>query len=129
MTSVLFDTHSMLWFFWDDPQLSATARALIETPDNLKLVSIASCWEVAIKAGAGKLDLGEPSITFLTREIAINNFDLLPISIEHATMVESLAPHHRDPFDRLLVAQAIANNLTLVGRDPIFDRYGVRRTW
>lgn len=129
MTSLLLDTHSMLWFFWDDPQLSPSAKSSIEDPDNLKLISIASCWEVAIKAGLGKLDLGEPSGPFLRREIASNNFDLLPISLEHAAMVEGLAPHHRDPFDRLLVAQAMAENLSLVGRDPVFDQYGVRRMW
>ena len=70
MTALLLDTHTILWFFWDDPQLSADAKAAIEAPDNRKLVSVASCWEVAIKVGLGKLDLGESSRTFLPREIA-----------------------------------------------------------
>jgi PIN domain nuclease of toxin-antitoxin system len=129
MTSLLLDTHTMLWFFWDAPQLSAHARTLIENADNRKLVSIASCWEVAIKVGLGRLQLGEPSRSFLPREIARNNFDLLPISLAHATMVEGLAPHHRDPFGRLLVAQAISETLPLVSSDGIFDQYGVSRLW
>lgn len=77
MTSLLLDTHTMLWFFWDDPRLSATAKALIEEPNNRKLISIASCWEIAIKVGLGKLDLGESSRPFLRREIARNHFELL----------------------------------------------------
>ncbi len=129
MTSLLLDAHTMLWFFWDDPQLSARAKALIEDANNRKLVSVASCWEIAIKVGLGKLDLGEPSRSFLPREIARNNFELLPISLAHATMVEGLVAHHRDPFDRLLVAQAMTEGLPLVSADGIFDQYGISRVW
>ena len=129
MTSLLLDTHTMLWFFWDDPQLSARAKAIIEDADSRKLVSIASCWEIAIKVGLGKLDLGEPSRSFLPREIARSNFELLPISLGHATMVEGLVAHHRDPFDRLLVAQAMTEGLPLVSTDGIFDEYGINRLW
>jgi PIN domain nuclease of toxin-antitoxin system len=129
MTDLLLDTHAMLWFFWDDSRLSRSAKALIEDSGNRKLVSIASCWEIAIKAGLGKLDLGEPSRPFLSREIARNNFELLPISLDHATAVESLALHHRDPFDRLLIAQAMVERLSLVGADVVFDQYGVSRLW
>jgi PIN domain nuclease of toxin-antitoxin system len=73
MTALLLDTHSMLWFFWDDPRLSANAKAAIEDPDNRKLVSVASCWEVAIKVGLGKIDLGESSRAFLPRFLAARN--------------------------------------------------------
>ena len=129
MTNLLLDTQAMLWFFWDDPQLSADAKASIEDADNRKLVSIASCWEVAIKVGLGKLDLGESSRSFLPREIARNNFELLPISLEHAITVEGLPLHHRDPFDRMLIAQAMVEGLTTVGADAVFDQYGVARLW
>lgn len=129
MTTLLLDTHAMLWFFWDDPQLSADAKAAIEDPNNRKLVSVASCWEVAIKVGLGKLDLGESSRTFLLREIARNNFELLNITLDHATTVEGLPLHHRDPFDRLLIAQSMAEDLQVVGADPSFDAYGVKRLW
>ena len=129
MTSLLLDTHAMLWFFWDDASLSATARAAVENADNRKLVSVASCWEIAIKISLGKLDLGEPCRLFLPREIARNSFELLPIDLDHATMVEGLPSIHRDPFDRLLVAQALEESLTLVNADAVFDKYGVTRLW
>ena len=129
MTDVLLDTHAVLWFLWDDSRLSMPAKALIEDANNRKLVSVASCWEIAIKDGLGKLDLGEPSRSFLQREIARNNFEVLPIRLDHATMVEGLAAHHRDPFDRLLIAQTMIEGLSLVSADAVFDRYGVSRLW
>jgi PIN domain nuclease of toxin-antitoxin system len=127
--TLLLDTHTLLWFFWDDPQLSAPAKTAIEDPGNRKLVSVASCWEIAIKVAVRKLDLGEPSRTFLSREIARNNFDLLPITLHHATGVETLPFHHRDPFDRLLIAQALAEGVPVVSSDAAFDLYGVTRIW
>src|SRR5262245_24999504 len=126
---LLLDTHTLLWFVWNDPQLSATARRVIEDPANQKLVSMASCWEIAIKVSIGKLNLGEPSRSFLRREIASNHFDSLPISFEHATEVETLPFHHRDPFDRLLIAQALLETLSIVSADTAFDPYGVTRLW
>jgi len=129
MTSLLLDTHAVLWFFWDDSRLSGDAKSLIEDADNRKLVSIASCWEIAIKVGLGRLDLGEPSRSFLRREIARNNFELLPIRLDHATLVEDLVAHHRDPFDRLLIAQAMVEPLPLVSADVIFDHYDIARLW
>ena len=129
MSDLLLDTHAMLWFFWDDPLLSPTAKISIENPDNRKLVSIASCWETAIKAGLNKLQLGSPSRSFLSEQIAKNNFELLAITFDHTTMVESLAPHHKDPFDRLLVAQAMIEGIPIVSVDPIFDQYGITRLW
>lgn len=92
-------------------------------------MSVASCWEIAIKAGLKKLDLGEPASTFLPREIYANLFGLLGIELTHVTYVETLPLHHRDPFDRLLAAQAIIENLPLVSADAIFDQYGIRRIW
>ena len=129
MASLLLDSHTILWFLWDDSRLSAPAKSLIEDADNRKLVSVASCWEIAIKVGIGKLDLGEASQSFLSREITRNHFELLPITLAHATAVERLAAHHRDPFDRLLAAQAMIEGLSLVSNDPIFDQYGLTRLW
>ena len=127
--NLLLDTHTLLWFLWNDKRLSANARTVIVDPQNRKFVSLASCWEIAIKAGSGKLTLGEPSTTFLPRELARNNFDQLPIGLDHATAVESLPLHHRDPFDRLLIAQALLNHLPLASADPALDPYGVTRLW
>lgn len=129
MSDLLLDTHAMLWFFWDDPLLSLRAKSLIEDPNNRKLVSIASCWEIAIKCGLGKLKLGSPSQAFLSHEIARNNFELLPISLIHATSVESLPLHQKDPFDRLLIAQALAERISVISADAMFDNYGVSRLW
>jgi PIN domain nuclease of toxin-antitoxin system len=129
MSDLLLDSHAALWFFWDDPLLSPTAKALIEDPANRKLVSIATCWEIAIKAGLGKLKLGSSARAFLNKEISRNNFELLPITLSHATMVESLPPHHNDPFDRLLVAQAMIDGLPVVSADTIFAKYGIGLLW
>jgi len=126
---LLLDTHALLWFLNDDPFLSVTAKTLIEDPANRKFVSIATCWEIAIKVGVHKLDLGEPATTFLPRELASNHFDLLEIELRHATFVESLPHHHRDPFDRLVIAQAMIESIPIVSADVAFDLYGVRRLW
>ena len=91
--NLLLDTHAFLWFLGNDPQLSATDKSLIEDPVNRKFVSIATCWEIAIKVGLKKLDLGEPATTFLPRELAANHFDLLGIELRHATFVETLPLH------------------------------------
>jgi Uncharacterized protein conserved in bacteria len=129
MTSLLLDSHAFLWFVWDDPRLSALAKSRIEDPAVRKLVSVASCWEIAIKSGLGKLELGEPSRSFLPREISRNNFALLPISLDHATTVEELVVHHRDPFDRLLVAQAMIERVPVLSADLVFDDYGIAWIW
>ena len=121
--TLLLDTHAFLWFCQDDLSLSAKAKALIEDPGNRKLVSLASCWEIAIKAGLGKLNLGEPSETYIPNAIARTGFELLPISLAHATAVETLPLHHRDPFDRLLIAQAVSENMRIVSSDSRFPLY------
>jgi PIN domain nuclease of toxin-antitoxin system len=127
--NLLLDTHALLWFLEDDPLLSGPAKKLIEEPANRKFVSVATCWEIAIKAGLKKLDLGEPAATFLPREPATNHFDLLAIELRHVTFVETLPHHHNDPFDRLLVAQAVIEGLPIVSADVALDSYGVSRLW
>lgn len=129
MSDILLDSHAFLWFVWDDPLLSPAAKQQIEDPANPKWVSVVSCWEIAIKAGLGKLRLGEPATTFLPRELATNHFSLLRIELAHATLVETLPPHHKDPFNRLLIAQAIIEKRPLVSADAVFDEYGVTRLW
>ncbi len=127
--NVLLDTHAFLWFCQDDPSLSATARATMEDPLNRKLVSVTSCWEIAIKTGLGKLHLGEPSGTYIPNALARTGFELLPIKLSHATAVESLPLHHKDPFDRLLVVQAIIEVMPIISVDAVLDSYGVTRIW
>ncbi len=127
--NLLLDAHALLWFLNDDPKLEPNAKALIEDPANRKLVSIATCWEIAIKVGLKKLDLGEPATTFLPRELSANKFALLGIELAHATFIEVLPPHHKDPFDRLLVAQSLLETMPVVSADVLFDQYGVSRLW
>jgi len=126
---LLLDTHAVLWYLNGDPLLVPKAKALIQDPLNRKYVSMATCWEMAIKVGLKKLNLGEPATTFLPRELPANNILLLNIELGHATFVETLPPHHKDPFDRLLVAQAIIEKMQIVSADAVFDQYGVTRLW
>ena len=126
---LLLDTHAFLWFIAGDSKLSATARAAIEDPGNEKLVSAGSLWEIAIKISLGKLTLAEPFGVIIPRELARNGFAILPIQPTHADRISRMPFHHRDPFDRLLIAQAQEESLELVSLDPQFDAYGVRRIW
>ena len=127
--NLLLDTHSLLWFLNEDPHLVPNAKALIEDSLNRKFVSMATCWEISIKVGLKKLDLGEPVSTFLPRELLVNKFGLLHIELVHALHVENLPRHHRDPFDRLLVAQSVIEKIAIVSSDEKFDSYGVVRLW
>ena len=127
--TLLLDTNAFLWFCQDHPMLSSKAKALIEDPANRKVVSIATCWEIAIKVGLGKLNLGESSFTYIQNALAKTMFDLLPISLVHATAVELLPQHHRAPFDRLLITQARVEEIALIIADVMFDRYEIVRYW
>ena len=125
---VLLDTHAFLWFVADDPRLSARARTAIAGADDAFL-SIASCWELAIKVSLGKLTLTTRLERFLPEQLAINQFQVLPIDLDDAMGAAALPWHHRDPFDRLLAVQARQDRLTIVSADPIFRKYGVKRVW
>jgi PIN domain nuclease of toxin-antitoxin system len=127
--NLLLDTHALLWFLWDDPQLSRVAKSVMVDPANRKFVSAASCWETAIKVSLGKLRLGEPTSTFFARELPRNHFELVSVRLDHACAVETLPFHHRDPFDRLIVAQALMERMVLVSADLVLDAYGVNRVW
>ena len=127
--TLLLDTHAFLWFCQDDNALSARAKSLLLDPSHRKLLSVASCWEIAIKAGLKKLTLGEPSRTYLSAGLARTGFEILSITVEHATAVETLPMNHKDPFDRLLIAQAMVENLPIVSGDVAFDDYSVTRLW
>ena len=126
---LLLDTHTLLWFIAGSQHLSQTARALIEDAANEKFVSIASLWETAIKISIGKMTLATPFEVLFPHQLAINGFELLPIEIKHTSAIISLPFHHRDPFDRILIAQAIEENMSLVSIDTAFDVYSVTRIW
>jgi len=129
VTTVLLDTHAVLWFWWDDPQLSAAAGAVIRDPQTRKLVSLVTPWEVAIKVSLNKLDLGGPYPGFFPQHMARTYFEWLLPTEAHFCRLAVLPFHHRDPFDRVLAAQALTEGVALVSRDAAFDPYGVTRIW
>ncbi|HKV25126.1 MAG TPA: type II toxin-antitoxin system VapC family toxin [Candidatus Acidoferrum sp.] len=123
------DTHALLWWLTDDPQLSPRARKLIRARSNTILVSAASAWEISTKYRLGKLPYcGELALQF-EETLASELFDPLPISVAHASRAGLLPGPHRDPFDRMLIAQSQAENLPILSIDPAFDAYKVRRYW
>lgn len=126
---LLLDTHSFLWFISGDAKLSANARMLIEDASNQSMFSIASVWEMAIKVSIGKLRLGQSFETLIPQQIKLNGIELLKISFSHTAVVATLPLNHRDPFDRLLIAQAIVEKIPIVSGDPAFDTYAITRLW
>lgn len=128
---VLLDTHALLWYFQTDPKMSPVALALIRDPANTVLVSAASHWEIAIKLSTGKLVLQDALPDFIQLAIFDQGFTILAVEPRHTTVV-SVMPYpsnHRDPFDRMLVAQAQSDGLTLLSVDAQLDLYGVSRVW
>ncbi|MAS36853.1 MAG: PIN domain nuclease [Anaerolineaceae bacterium] len=125
----LLDTHTFLWFINDDSALSNHARSLIEAPDHTILLSIASLWEMAIKVSLNKLEMPSPFETFVTGQLDLNNIVLLSIQAEHTGLVATLPFHHRDPFDRMIIAQALLTKTPVIGKDENFDLYGIERLW
>jgi PIN domain nuclease of toxin-antitoxin system len=126
---VLLDTHTFLWWVLEDSRLSATARETIVDPDVEVLVSPVSAWEIAIKTADGRLELPEQPCPYVLSRMAANAFHELPITVEHCLRTADLPPIHRDPFDRLLVAQAREEDIPLVTGDPAITRYDVETIW
>lgn len=126
---VLLDTHALLWFSTADPKLSQQAGDIIADTGNELLFSYASVWEIAIKSSIGKLPLSQPVDSFLAAARRNVAFNYLRIKLVHLTATETLPLHHRDPFDRLLVSQALAEDLPLLTRDKQFSTYGVNVLW
>jgi PIN domain nuclease of toxin-antitoxin system len=125
----LLDTHAFLWWIEDDPRLSDAARDFIRDGDNEVYFSTASAWEIAIKARLGRITLPRNMESFISRQIELNAFTVLPIQLSHALRVAKLPPHHEDPFDRLLVAQSQVEKLMLVTADKTIRRYSVEVVW
>lgn len=126
---LLLDTHAFLWFLLDDTKLSIAARDLIDDPGNDIEVSPATYWEIAIKVSLRKYELPEPFEVFIEREISINDFHILHTEPKHTAALTRMPFHHRDPFDRLLIAQAMVEQIPLVSADPAFDAYAITRLW
>ncbi|MBD1925541.1 type II toxin-antitoxin system VapC family toxin [Trichocoleus sp. FACHB-90] len=123
----LLDTHSFIWFVMGNPRISPRLRSLIE--DNQNLLSTASIWEMAIKHSSGKLNFGLPFRIFIEQQLSLNSIELLSINLDHIDVIAALPFHHRDPFDRLLIAQSMVERIPILSADSAFDAYPVTRLW
>jgi PIN domain nuclease of toxin-antitoxin system len=126
---VLLDTHAFLWFITGDRRISSRSRSLIEDSGNELLLSVASVWEMAIKASLGKLQFTQPLDKVIPEHLSANLIDLFPVTLSHALRVAGLPFHHRDPFDRMLIAQGLHEGISILSSDEAFDLYGVSRLW
>jgi PIN domain nuclease of toxin-antitoxin system len=122
---LLLDTHIFIWWDSNPAQLSSQVRTLCEDPDNNLILSVASVWEMQIKQQFGKLSLRLPLAELIQSQRDHNGLEILAVSLEHALFLENLPSHHKDPFDRLLIAQARVENTKLVSADPVFKQYSV----
>ncbi len=126
---LLIDTHTFLWFVLNDSSLSPIARDLIVDPLNDIFLSPASHWEIAIKISIGKYRIPGQFEDWMNDQIQINELAILPLEVAHSAAVITLPFHHKDPFDRLLIAQSLVETIPIVSADVIFDAYGVTRLW
>ena len=126
---LLIDSQSLIWYVDQDHLLTPAAHVGITDPNNDLLLSAATIWEIAIKVGLKKLSLSMPYKQWITKAMADLGMTLLPITVEYADVQAGLPTHHRDPFDRMLVAQSQVENIHLVSADPGFDPYGIDRLW
>lgn len=127
MSNFLLDTHAFIWLSEDDPNLSNSLKEIIDYADTVYL-SIASLWEIAIKLNLGKISL-KRDYEVIGSELESSDLLLLPISFRDTVLIRHLPLHHRDPFDRMLIAQAMNHSLTLISRDRAFDAYPIQRIW
>jgi PIN domain nuclease of toxin-antitoxin system len=128
-TRALLDTHTFIWFISGSDKLSRDARELIETRENRIFISAASLWEIAIKHALGKLALDRPFDELIPEQLYRQQIETLQIELSHLSELIPLPLHHRDPFDRLIVAQAKAERLPIVSVDQALDPYGIQRIW
>ena len=126
---LLLDTHTFLWIVGDDARLSPAARSAFRSPQNEVLLSLASIWEILVKATLGKLPFPRPAAPYLRQQIRHTQVEVLPIMLAHVLRLESLPMRHRDPFDRILVAQALEERIPLVSRDRALAAYEVKVLW
>lgn len=126
---LLIDTHTLIWSMDDPSKLSGSAAIALQDPTNELLLSAATIWEMAIKIGQGKLKLSLPYRMWMEKAIADLELATLPVTVQYAEQQASLPSHHKDPFDRLIIAQAIIERVQVVCDDAAFDAYGITRIW
>lgn len=125
----LLDTHVFVWFIGGEERLSRAARELLQDRENEILISVASLWEIAIKHSLGKLDLERPFAELIPGQLDRQGITILPLELAHLTEVDRLPFHHRDPFDRVIAAQALSERIPVISVDAALDPYGVTRIW
>lgn len=125
----ILDTHAILWWVTNNPQLSQTVRDIISDSDNTLYLSVASSWEVIIKFNTGKLPLPEPPTQFIQSCLSVNRFESLAIDLPHVLQINTLPDHHKDPFDRILIAQAQVENIPILTVDRMIIKYPVQTIW
>ena len=128
MTDALLDTHTLVWLAWDMPELPPSAKLELEGPKTIVKVSIASFWEIGIKASLGKWNL-PGDVLALQALVEAQGIEIVPITVQAIHQMTLMEPHHKDPFDRIIAATALASGSLLFSRDAIFDAYGVSRRW
>ncbi|MCH8318414.1 MAG: type II toxin-antitoxin system VapC family toxin [Bacteroidetes bacterium] len=124
----LIDTHAFIWYATGNKKLSKTARSIIDS-NEVKFISIGSIWEMAIKVNIGKLDFKQPFQKIISDQLKINDYILLNLELKHIFMASNLELHHRDPFDRIIISQAMVEKMPIVSNDDKFDKYEVERIW
>lgn len=126
---LLLDTHTLLWFVDASPNLSDRARELIDDPTNQKVISLIRLWEIAIKHSLGRLVLSLPLNQYIATHLTPSKVELLSLEIPHILTFAQMPWHHRDPFDRILIAQAITENIPILSIDAALDAYAMQRIW
>ena len=126
---LLLDTHTLLWLVENNPQLSQIALDLLVDPGNELLLSPATYWELAIKISIRKYRLADPLADYIAEAVQLYGLRILPIDVRHAEAIVTLPHHHKDPFDRMLIAQSVVENVALVSSDEAFDAYPITRLW
>ncbi len=123
------DTHAFIWYTTDSSRLTATGRSLIDNGENDILLSTASVWEMAIEHSIGRLTFSMPFMESIEQQLAVNRIDIVEITFDHIEVVASLPLHHRDPFDRLIIAQSMAEQIPVLSRDAFFDACAIAPVW
>ncbi|MBE8993964.1 type II toxin-antitoxin system VapC family toxin [Microcystis aeruginosa] len=127
--NILLDSHTLIWFSQNSPQLSSSAIKILEDRNNLLFLSLVSVWEIQIKVQLGKLNLDISLAEIVKDQTKINDVQILPLKLSHIWTLDTLPYYHKDPFDRLLISQAITENLIILGVDSVFDSYPVQKIW
>jgi len=127
--NILLDSHTLIWFSQNSPQLSSSAIKILEDRNNLLFLSLVSVWEIQIKVQLGKLNLDISLSEIVKDQTKINDVQILPLKLSHIWTLDTLPYYHKDPFDRLLISQAITENLIILGVDSVFDSYPVEKIW